>query len=135
MVEPKTRLSQVFIEKDEQIECAGVTIRATPQKHLEGGIAVNKSSFTQIVEEIAKRLIALIDRLKNEPVMVRTFLVLLASAGVIEVSDTQIDRIEAITLAGLLLLGSTSIRRNVTPVAPEDRKPLLRRRSQGGGNE
>ncbi len=96
---------------------------------------MNKSSFNQIVEEIAKRLIALIDRLKKEPVMVRTFLVLLASAGIIEVSDTQLDKIEAIALAGLLLLGSTSIRRNVTPVAPEDRKPLLGRRRQGGGNE
>lgn len=64
---------------------------------------------------IKDRVIALVQRLKDEPVLVRSTLMLLAGAGIVEISGAQMDKIEAIALVILFLLGSNSIRRNVTP--------------------
>ena len=69
-----------------------------------------------LIALIKARVIELIERLKQEPVLVRSALMLLAGAGIVEISGAQMDKIEAIALIVLFLLGSNSIRRNVTPV-------------------
>lgn len=96
---------------------------------------MNQATLKKIGREIIEKISALIERLKQEPVLVRTFLVLLASAGLIEISDTQIDKAEAIALAGLLLLGGASTRRKVTPTRSLEQAETLDRRSEVGGQE
>jgi hypothetical protein len=91
-----------------------------------------------LIAQIKERVIALIERFKHEPVLVRSALMLLAGAGIIEISGAQMDKIEAIALVILFLLGSNSIRRNVTPTCDleqdyeESNSPQSNQADQGG---
>ena len=62
----------------------------------------------------------IIERLKEEPVLVRTTLALLVGLGVIELSADKINQIEQIVLIVLVLLGSASARNRVKPLTEEE---------------
>jgi hypothetical protein len=66
-------------------------------------------------------------KIQAEPVLVRTVLALLVSGGVLELTDSQLDRIDALVVAFVLVASAASARGAVTPLPPEERKRLLRR--------
>lgn len=74
-----------------------------------------KINLNRVLEFLVKQGGALIDRIKAEPVLVRTFLTILISAGVLEITDARLDQIDSIVLVIVVLLGGVSARRKVTP--------------------
>lgn len=74
-------------------------------------------------------------RIVAEPVLVRTFLGLLASAGVLRLTDQDLTRVDAAVMAVVMLASAFSARRAVTPLPPEERPRALRRaRKEGQGS-
>ena len=62
----------------------------------------------------------ILDRLKEEPVLVRTTLALLVGIGIIELTPDKVNQIEQIVLIVLVLLGSASARNRVKPLTEEE---------------
>jgi hypothetical protein len=90
-----------------------------------------KDTGRKIVEALRR----LWQRIHKEPVLVRTFLALLVSAGILELSDAQLDQANAAVMALVFLVSALSARKQVEPLPEEDRPPIgpakLRRRDRG----
>lgn len=80
-----------------------------------------KKNLKNIIKYIGEKLSSLIERIKQEPVLVRTFLTLLIAGGFIEISSAKLDQIDAIVLAVVILLGGAATRRNVKPLTKEEK--------------
>lgn len=78
--------------------------------------------------EIIKKLWA---KIQDEPVLVRTLLALLVSGGIIELTDGQLDQVNSIVLAVVMIAGAVSARGAVKPLPKEERQRLLPRRNRG----
>lgn len=90
------------------------------------------------IYEIAARVYGVAQRLwtriHREPVLVRTFLALLVSAGIVELTDAQLDQVNAAVMALVFIVSALSARKQVEPLPEEDRPPVLaklRRRDRG----
>ena len=87
---------------------------------------------TNKITTAAQRIWALVKRIwhrvQEEPVLVRTVLALLVSGGVLELTGEQLDRIDSIVIVLIMLFGAASARRVVTPLPPEERPRLVRRK-------
>jgi hypothetical protein len=73
------------------------------------------------IYEGAKRLW---NRIHSEPVLVRTFLALLVSAGVLELTDAQLDQVNAAVMALVFVVSALSARKQVSPLPEEERPPV-----------
>jgi hypothetical protein len=80
-----------------------------------------KINFNKIITAVKTHLFSLIERIKKEPVLVRTFLTILIAGGFIEISSAKLDQIDAIVLAVVILLGGAATRRNVKPLSQEEK--------------
>lgn len=80
------------------------------------------SELTNKVLAVAKRVW---DRIHREPVLVRTFLALLVSAGVLELTDAQLDQVNAGVMALVFIVSALSARKQVSPLPEEDRPPVM----------
>lgn len=80
------------------------------------------------IDEIATRVIEaakrLWTRIHREPVLVRTFLALLVSAGILELTDAQLDQVNAAVMAFIFLVSALSARKQVSPLPDEERPPV-----------
>lgn len=87
-----------------------------------------KSGIQKVVEALGR----LWHRIHKEPVLVRTFLALLVSAGVLELTDAQLDQVNAAVMALVFIVSALSARKQVSPLPEEERPPVgpakLRRR-------
>ena len=87
-----------------------------------------KSEIKKVVEALGR----LWQRIHKEPVLVRTFLALLVSAGILELTDAQLDQVNAAVMALVFIVSALSARKQVEPLPEEDRPPVgpavLRRR-------
>jgi hypothetical protein len=89
-----------------------------------------KATISRTVEAVKK----LWQRVHREPVVVRTFLALLVSAGVLELTDAQLDQVNAAVMAFVFIVSALSARKQVSPLPEEERPPVLaklRRRNRG----
>lgn len=95
---------------------------------------INWKKVGEAIKSAAQRAWA---RVQSEPVLVRTALTTLVGAGVLELTDVQLDRIDAIVLVVVLLGGAASARGAVTPLDPSERHGALgwkkKVRRNGGG--
>ena len=80
--------------------------------------------FTEILKTIWAKI-------QDEPVLVRTVLALLVSGGIIELTDGQLDQVNSIVLAIVMIVGAVSARGAVQPLPKEERQRLFRRRNRG----
>jgi hypothetical protein len=80
-----------------------------------------KVDINKIIYLIWKYLFAFIERVKHEPVLVRTVLTLLIAGGIVEISDAKLDQIDSIVLVIVILLGGVATRRNVKPLSQEEK--------------
>lgn len=80
-----------------------------------------KINLNKIITAVKTHLFSLIERIKKEPVLVRTFLTILIAGGFIEISSAKLDQIDAIVLAVVILLGGAATRRNVKPLSQEEK--------------
>ena len=78
----------------------------------------------QIVNNIITKTkiysLLILDRLKREPVLVRTTIGLLIAFGILNISEAQVDKIEQIAMVVLVLLGSASARKRVKPLTDQE---------------
>lgn len=90
-----------------------------------------KSGINKVVETLKR----LWQRIHDEPVLVRTFLALLVSAGILELTDAQLDQVNAAVMAVIFIVSALSARKQVSPLPEEERPPVgpakLRRRDRG----
>lgn len=87
-----------------------------------------------VVAQTVEAIKRLWQRVHREPVLVRTFLALLVSAGVLELTDAQLDQVNAAVMAFVFLVSALSARKQVQPLPDEERPPVLaklRRRNRG----
>jgi hypothetical protein len=84
----------------------------------------HRPGFLALVKTVATRIWT---KIQAEPVIVRTVLGLLVSAGVLELTDADLNRVDSIVLVIVLLVSAASARGAVTPLPPEERKHLVRR--------
>lgn len=89
-----------------------------------------KINQKKILDWLGKQIAALYERIKNEPVLVRSFLTILIGLGIINLTDAQLNTIDQVVLALVVLGGGYSSRRVVKPLPPSQRKPLVRRRKR-----
>lgn len=73
-------------------------------------------TINHILLKIKIAVLLLIERLKQEPVLVRTILSLLIGLGIINLTEANVNQIEQIALVILVLLGSNSARKRVKPL-------------------
>lgn len=73
-------------------------------------------------EKIKIQFLLILERLKREPVLVRTVLALAVSLGFINLSDADIDQIDQIVLIVLVLCGSVAARSQVKPLTKKDKQ-------------
>lgn len=83
---------------------------------------IMKINTQKILSFLGAKLSALIERIKKEPVLVRSFLTILIAGGFIEISSTKLDQIDAIVLAAVIILGGVATRRNVKPLSKEEKQ-------------
>lgn len=89
---------------------------------------INWFNITQAVKSLIKKAWA---KIQNEPVIVRSVLALGVSAGYLELSDKQLDVVNAAVVAVVLLFGAASAREAVKPLAPSKRTGLVRKIGKG----
>jgi hypothetical protein len=75
--------------------------------------------------KIVETLKRLWQRIHNEPVLVRTFLALLVSAGILELTDAQLDQVNAAVMAIVFIVSALSARKQVSPLPKEERPPVV----------
>ena len=81
--------------------------------------------ITKTGKKIVEALKRLWQRIHNEPVVVRTFLALLVSAGVLELTEADLDRVNSIVLAVVFIVSALSARKQVEPLPEEDRPSVV----------
>lgn len=87
-----------------------------------------KININKIVQFLGAKLSALLERVKREPVLVRSVLTVLIAGGFIEISSAKLDQIDAIVLVIVILLGGVATRRNVKPLTAAEKKRRRQRR-------
>lgn len=91
-----------------------------------------KRSIWQKIKTVASRVWA---KIQAEPVLVRTILGLLTSAGVLRLTDQDLTRVDAAVMAVVMIASALSARGAVTPLPPEERPRALRKaRREGQGS-
>lgn len=88
-----------------------------------------KINLSKVLELISKHIKLIIERIKKEPVLVRSFLTILIGLGLVEISDKNLNTIDQVVLAVVILAGGFSARRQVKPLPPSQRpKSVIRRK-------
>lgn len=88
-----------------------------------------KINLNKVLDLLIKQIKVIVERIKNEPVLVRSFLTILIGLGIVEISDKNLNTIDQVVLALVILAGGFSARRQVKPLPPSQRpKSLIRRK-------
>lgn len=79
-----------------------------------------KKTIDNILTKVKIYFLLILNRLKEEPVLVRTTIGLLIAIGILNISEAQVDMVEQIAMAVLVLLGSAAARKRVKPLTDEE---------------
>jgi hypothetical protein len=79
-----------------------------------------KKTIDNLLTKAKIYFLLILDRLKREPVLVRTTIGLLIAFGILNISEAQVDKVEQIAMVILVLLGSASARKRVKPLTDEE---------------
>lgn len=103
----------------------GITFVIAQYRATNSGGFLMKINWFKIGQTAKALLKKLWDRIVAEPVVVRTVLALAVSAGYLELSDKQLNTINAAVVGAVLIFGAVSARGAVKPLPKSKRQGVL----------
>lgn len=80
------------------------------------------NTIENILNSVKALIVSVAKRLQAEPILVRTGLALIVSLKLVNLTDVQVDTIDQLVLAVLVLTGSATARNLVNPMTSEEIK-------------